>query len=316
MRCWLLKLRPLEAGEAALDPTGARAYRFAELLLLGSCTGFLAGLLGIGGGMLMVPFLTMILTHRGVDPALAVKMAIATSMSTILFTSISSVRAHLSGEYAVRLCALTMGLAIGVLALSRWPVLTGADLPIPFGILPVSQDEHALCRDKVRFVGEPVAACVARTRAEAEAIAARLTAAEAEKEFWDHLKTSNTGMLGLDQPGYHSQPMTAFREEETGTIWFFTRDDTDPLFRASSLNSDSVALAICGLDREAAYLSLAPALWGIRVSRGPGHNLTNDDLIFSELEVLWDEINGDRARWITNPWVWAITFEKKAGERT
>jgi general stress protein 26 len=54
-----------------------------------------------------------------------------------------------------------------------------------------------------------------------------LTAAEAEKEFWDHLKTSNTGMLGLDQPGYHAQPMTAFREEETGTIWFFTRDDTD-----------------------------------------------------------------------------------------
>ena len=54
-----------------------------------------------------------------------------------------------------------------------------------------------------------------------------LTAAEAEKEFWKHLKSSNTGMLGLDQPGYHNQPMTGFREEETGTIWFFTRDDTD-----------------------------------------------------------------------------------------
>ncbi|SFS38502.1 pyridoxamine 5'-phosphate oxidase family protein [Brevundimonas viscosa] len=54
-----------------------------------------------------------------------------------------------------------------------------------------------------------------------------LTAAEAETAFWDSLKKSNTGMLGLDQPGYHAQPMTAFREEETGTIWFFTRDDTD-----------------------------------------------------------------------------------------
>lgn len=54
-----------------------------------------------------------------------------------------------------------------------------------------------------------------------------LTAAEAEKEFWDSLKTSNTGLLGLDQPGYHAQPMTAFRDEETGTIWFFTREDTD-----------------------------------------------------------------------------------------
>ena len=40
-------------------------------------------------------------------------------------------------------------------------VLTGKDLPIPYGILPVSQDEHALCLDKVRFVGDPVAAVAA-----------------------------------------------------------------------------------------------------------------------------------------------------------
>ena len=40
-------------------------------------------------------------------------------------------------------------------------VLTGKDLPIPFGILPVSQDEHALAPDKVRFVGDPVAAVAA-----------------------------------------------------------------------------------------------------------------------------------------------------------
>ena len=36
--------------------------------------------------------------------------------------------------------------------------LTGKETPIPFGILPVSQDEHALCPDKVRFVGDPVVA--------------------------------------------------------------------------------------------------------------------------------------------------------------
>jgi len=41
-------------------------------------------------------------------------------------------------------------------------VLTGKDLPIEYGILPVSQDEQALCLDKVRFVGDPVAAVVAR----------------------------------------------------------------------------------------------------------------------------------------------------------
>ena len=44
----------------------------------------------------------------------------------------------------------------GVLA-----TLVGAELPIPFGILPVSQDEHALALDKVRFVGDPVAAVAA-----------------------------------------------------------------------------------------------------------------------------------------------------------
>jgi 4-hydroxybenzoyl-CoA reductase subunit alpha len=40
-------------------------------------------------------------------------------------------------------------------------VITGEDLPVPYGILPVSQDEHALCVGKVRFVGDPVAAVAA-----------------------------------------------------------------------------------------------------------------------------------------------------------
>src|SRR5437879_9417581 len=44
----------------------------------------------------------------------------------------------------------------GVLA-----VLTGEDLPVKFGILPVSQDEEALAREKVRYVGDPVAAVAA-----------------------------------------------------------------------------------------------------------------------------------------------------------
>src|ERR1051326_8450737 len=46
-------------------------------------------------------------------------------------------------------------------------VLTGRDFPVPYGILPVSQDEHALCVDRVRFVGDPVAAVVARDEAPA-----------------------------------------------------------------------------------------------------------------------------------------------------
>src|SRR2546429_287288 len=58
-------------------------------------------------------------------------------------------------------------------------VLTGKDLPIPFGILPVSQDEHALALDKVRFVGDPVAA-VAATSEEAATQALDLITVEYE----------------------------------------------------------------------------------------------------------------------------------------
>ena len=50
-------------------------------------------------------------------------------------------------------------------------ILTGKDLPEPFGILPVSQDEHALCPDKVRFVGDPVVAVAAVTEDQAAAAA-------------------------------------------------------------------------------------------------------------------------------------------------
>ena len=41
-------------------------------------------------------------------------------------------------------------------------VLTGRDFPVSYGILPVSQDEHALAQDRVRFVGDPIAAVIAR----------------------------------------------------------------------------------------------------------------------------------------------------------
>ena len=65
-----------------------------ELALLGACTGFLAGLLGIGGGMVLTPFFTLLLGNAGIPPEHIVHVAIATSMGTILFTSLSSVRAH------------------------------------------------------------------------------------------------------------------------------------------------------------------------------------------------------------------------------
>lgn len=64
------------------------------LLCLGAATGIIAGLLGIGGGMIMVPFLSILFTAYQFPSELSLQMAIATSMSTILFTSISSVYAQ------------------------------------------------------------------------------------------------------------------------------------------------------------------------------------------------------------------------------
>lgn len=64
------------------------------LLVLGCFSGVLAGMLGIGGGMILVPFLTFIMKEQGVPTDHVVHSAIATSLAIIFFTSISSVRAH------------------------------------------------------------------------------------------------------------------------------------------------------------------------------------------------------------------------------
>ncbi len=69
-------------------------HMLVALPFLGAITGFLAGLLGIGGGMVLVPFLTLIFTMMQFPEEHLVHMSIATSLTTILFTSVSSVRAH------------------------------------------------------------------------------------------------------------------------------------------------------------------------------------------------------------------------------
>lgn len=66
----------------------------ASMLVLGAGVGFMAGLLGIGGGMILVPFMALLFPLYGVPAEWVVHAAIATSMTTIIFTSMSSVRAH------------------------------------------------------------------------------------------------------------------------------------------------------------------------------------------------------------------------------
>ena len=63
-------------------------------LALGAFVGFLAGLLGIGGGFSMVPVLIEVFSHEGFATEHLVPMAIGTSAGTIIFTSLSSARAH------------------------------------------------------------------------------------------------------------------------------------------------------------------------------------------------------------------------------
>lgn len=109
-----------------------------EFLALGAFAGFLAGLLGIGGGMLMVPFVTFIVASRGVESGLAVKMAIATSMATILFTSISSLRAH-HKRGAVRwdlVRGIAPGIVIGSLAAGAgaFALIKGSVLAVLFAV--------------------------------------------------------------------------------------------------------------------------------------------------------------------------------------
>lgn len=63
-------------------------------LALGAFVGFFSGMLGIGGGSMMVPVLAFIFAAKGFGAQHAVHLALGTGISTILFTSVVSVRAH------------------------------------------------------------------------------------------------------------------------------------------------------------------------------------------------------------------------------
>jgi uncharacterized membrane protein YfcA len=61
---------------------------------LGLVVGFVAGLLGVGGGLIIVPVLIMLLHAQGLAAGMEPQLALGTSLASILFTSLSSVRAH------------------------------------------------------------------------------------------------------------------------------------------------------------------------------------------------------------------------------
>lgn len=61
---------------------------------VGALAGLLAGLLGVGGGVVVVPALAFAFTSQGVAPRYVMPLALGTSLATIVFTSLASVRAH------------------------------------------------------------------------------------------------------------------------------------------------------------------------------------------------------------------------------
>ena len=92
---------------------------------IGAAVGFFAGLLGIGGGAIMVPLLVMVFEAQGLPKAQLMHLAVASGMASILFTSVSSMRAHaVRGSVRWDLAlALTPGILIGGLlgsSLTAW----------------------------------------------------------------------------------------------------------------------------------------------------------------------------------------------------
>ena len=63
-------------------------------LALGAVAGLLAGLLGVGGGLIIVPILAALFVQQGVSGDIIMHLALGTSLASIVFTSLSSIRAH------------------------------------------------------------------------------------------------------------------------------------------------------------------------------------------------------------------------------
>lgn len=85
--------------------------------LLGAFAGFIAGLFGVGGGLTLVPLLYMLFAAQNFPTQHVMHLALGTSMATIVFTSISSMRAH-HAHGAVRwdiVKSMAPGLMLGTL---------------------------------------------------------------------------------------------------------------------------------------------------------------------------------------------------------
>jgi uncharacterized membrane protein YfcA len=79
----------------------------AGLIIAGLAAGFVGGLFGIGGGIVIVPALYFVFTALGVDDAVRMHVAVGTSLSTIIATSGRSLGPHQSWRGRLRFCDWT-----------------------------------------------------------------------------------------------------------------------------------------------------------------------------------------------------------------
>jgi len=110
---------------------------FLPLLALGLGSGLLAGLLGVGGGMVLVPFLTYLLVSQGVPQEHIVHVAVGTSLGVIAFTSLSSLRAHHKAKALIWpiVVKITPGILIGSLIGSKIAdLMPTRELALFFGV--------------------------------------------------------------------------------------------------------------------------------------------------------------------------------------
>ena len=100
-------------GTNHVSPGGV--VEFLVYLVLGGFAGVLAGLFGVGGGMIIVPVLVYSFALQGFSPEVLTHMAVGTSLATIAFTSINAIRAHhLKGAVRWALFVwMTLGILVG-----------------------------------------------------------------------------------------------------------------------------------------------------------------------------------------------------------
>ena len=114
---------------------------------LGLFAGLLAGLMGIGGGLVIVPVLAGLFAMQGFSDSVIMPLALGTSLATIVFTSLSSLRAH-HRHGAVR-WSLMAQLSVGIVAggwlsgfVARW--LGGPLLAVLFGLFELLVAAHLM----------------------------------------------------------------------------------------------------------------------------------------------------------------------------